>query len=883
VDSSRKSGCSTQFTFESLPTFTYLLLGNRIDRLMKRTPASLDSAAAEHDNQTRPATREEIEREMAEAASPTLEVATQLQELAVERQRLQAALRTWERKYQSLFEHASDLIFIVEPAGLRLLDANKNAVRQLGFEREELLQLTLHDLTAADDHSRNSSIVVEMLRSGSTLFEQVYRSKDGTEFPVEVSSRIVDFGDGQVYQIFVRDITERKRAEAQLRLQSSALEAAANAIVITDRDGNIIWVNSAFTPLTGFSADEAVGQKPSLIKSGEQESSYYEELWQTILAGKVWQGQLINQRKDKQLYIDEQTITPIRDELGQISHFVAIKQDITKRVNSEMELRRLKELNEGIVQSVTEAITIQDEGGRFTFVNPAASRLLGYDTQELIGQHWMSIVPADQRPLAEAADRRRKQGEANRYELRIVGKDGTRIPVLVSGSPWYQEGIIAGSISVFTDLSERVQRERERSLIVEVAAALRTARNRSEMFPIILDQLLALLEAQGAALFLLLPGDEGNLIALGRGTWEAATGERFPAGVGVVGRVIATGEIYLNDDVTGEGLIYRPDLVVDTTAIACVPLITQEQTIGALWMGRQKPFMPKEVSVLSAIGDMAANAIQRATFHEQTLRHAAELEQRVADRTWELAQANEQLKELDRLKSKFVSDVSHELRTPMTNLNLYLDLLTKGRPEQYARYAAVLKREVGRLGRLVEDILDLSRLEMGKGKALKFEQVNLNEVIELVVTAHRPQAEAAGLHLSFVPGVDLPFVYGQRNQLAQVVTNLVGNAIVYTGQGHIGICTFYDDEQDMVCMQVQDSGAGINDEDLPHLFERFYRGQSSGQSNIPGTGLGLAIVKEIVDLHEGNIRVDSEPGKGTLFTVHLLPANEMLASSEDVA
>ena len=140
------------------------------------------------------------------------------------------------------------------------------------------------------------------------------------------------------------DVTEREQAvvalrqrEEQLRLQGTALEAAANGFLITDRTGKIIWVNPAFTHLTGYSAADAIGQNPNIMKSGKQDPGFYEELWATILSGKVWHGELVNRRKDGHHYTEEMTIAPLRGDDGELSHFIAIKQDVSERKQHELE------------------------------------------------------------------------------------------------------------------------------------------------------------------------------------------------------------------------------------------------------------------------------------------------------------------------------------------------------------------------------------------------------------------------------------------------------------------------------------------------------------------------------------------------------------------
>jgi protein-histidine pros-kinase len=134
------------------------------------------------------------------------------------------------------------------------------------------------------------------------------------------------------------DLRARKLAQTQLHLQSAALTAAANAIVITDRQGRIVWVNPAFSRLTGYSSQEAVGQNPRLLKSGNHDQRVYYDLWKTILSGHVWSGEIVNRRKDGSLYTEEQSITPVKNDDGKISHFIAIKQDITERKQVEQAL-----------------------------------------------------------------------------------------------------------------------------------------------------------------------------------------------------------------------------------------------------------------------------------------------------------------------------------------------------------------------------------------------------------------------------------------------------------------------------------------------------------------------------------------------------------------
>jgi len=145
-----------------------------------------------------------------------------------------------------------------------------------------------------------------------------------------------------VFRPMSTHITSRKQAEELLILQSTALNAAANAIVITHRDGHIEWVNPAFTKLTGYTFEEVTGENPRTLKSGKHDTVFYKNLWDTVLAGEVWQGEIINKRKDGSEYTEEMTITPVKAQNGEFIHFIAIKQDITERKKFEAELSKAK-------------------------------------------------------------------------------------------------------------------------------------------------------------------------------------------------------------------------------------------------------------------------------------------------------------------------------------------------------------------------------------------------------------------------------------------------------------------------------------------------------------------------------------------------------------
>ncbi|MDH5429041.1 MAG: ATP-binding protein [Nitrospirota bacterium] len=302
------------------------------------------------------------------------------------------------------------------------------------------------------------------------------------------------------------------------------------------------------------------------------------------------------------------------------------------------------------------------------------------------------------------------------------------------------------------------------------------------------------------------------------------------------------------------------------------PLISHMEVLGYLGADKgQTRCTQEDLDLLVTITNHVAVAIDNARTYQDLEVLAQSLEERVLSRTKDLQVANERLQELDRLKSAFVSIVSHELRTPMTSIKglveNMMDGLTGTLNERQSFYLDRVKHNIERLTRMINDLLDLSRIEAGKMDLLA-SPVNVGSLAREVVELLQPMAQERRLTLHTEIVDPLPLIHADRDKLIQILTNLITNGIKFTEPS--GTVTVHVHQQDdgAVTTCIQDTGSGIPFEEQQTIFERFYRGQTA-DVKARGAGLGLAITKSLVELHGGQIWVTSTPGKGSQFCFNI--------------
>ncbi|HUM70025.1 MAG TPA: GAF domain-containing protein, partial [Chloroflexota bacterium] len=413
--------------------------------------------------------------------------------------------------------------------------------------------------------------------------------------------------------------------------------------------------------------------------------------------------------------------------------------------------------------------------------------------------------------------------------------------------------IVADQLATAIQKARLFELTRQRALELETlsiaSAKLRAAHTVTDMLPIVLEHIVQAVNAAVGVVYLL---DKSGEYVVSRAVYPEGSyllGLKHRLGQGVTGHVAQTGKMYIAPDLKSEPRLYRQDgeneyLDKLHTSVA-LPLQTEDHIIGVVNIGlsSEHDFSEAELQLLTSLTDIAANALYRAQV-------MASLEERVEERTQALRQANIRLQELDRLKSKFISDVTHELRTPVANLNLYLDLLRVGHSEKKEHYLEVIEHQASRLTQLVQTTMQAPEVATMTPPE-EFVDVVFEQVVRTAVSTYAHRAQNKGLTLTLEIAAELPPIRGDEAQLMQAVEAILTNAVNYTEAGTVAVTATWQAAAGMVCLQVADTGMGIDDEDMPYIFDRFYRGRKVGQLTIPGVGMGLFLVKEIVEWHNG--------------------------------
>jgi PAS domain S-box-containing protein len=727
---------------------------------------------------------------------------------------------------------------------------NRSAELLFGYSEGEALGRNITMLIPPSRLSEEEMIIYE-ISHGNKIdhFETVRVDKYGNEIPISLSISPIKDSHGNITGAskIARDISAIKNNEKKQAMLAAIVDASDDAIVSKTLQGIITSWNPAAERMFGYKESEIIGKHISILIPAARLSEEDMIISQIKSGNKVNHFETVRVTRDgREIYISL-SVSPIKDSSGSIIGASKIARDITALKSGEEKQAMLA----AIVDSSDDAIVSKTLQGIIMSWNRAAEKMFGYSAKEVVGKHISILIPPENIGEEEIIIGNIISGrKIDHFETVRCTKDGRRIPVSLSVSPIMNaRGDIIGASKIARDISEQIQARDEANLYTArleiINAVIKTVAAEMDLQKIgekVIDLTGGILHAESAAFFYN-SNEAGNGSQTVHAQWGAST--RLFEKLGMPSAIIR------EDDFTQHQLYkqnyYQHDAIDDDlpiTSLLAVPIISRAGVVvGGLYFGHSKPAMFNEEHehIVISIANQSSIGLDNAKLYGE-------------------------IRTLNSKKDEFIGLASHELKTPITSLTGYLQIVDRGLPhgEVNKTYLQKALRQIKRLSDLISDLLDVSKIETGKLPLTitRFDIVFLaEEVIELMqhsTKTHRIELNKDCDHL---------MVSADRQRMEQVVINLISNAIKYSATADL-VKVNLATSANKVIISVQDFGLGIKKEQQDLVFSRFYRVQEL-EDHISGLGIGLYISKEIMNRHNGRLWVDSELGKGSVFSLEL--------------
>ena len=788
-----------------------------------------------------------------------------------ELKRAEEAVRESEEKYRKLVEVLPDIVAIVVEGKMAFV--NHAGLQFYGVtDEKEILGRPVMDFFHPD--SRQSVLArLTQLDAGADIapMEHKFLRKDGTA--IEAESRAIAFPyQGQLAKLAViRDITARKQAEFALRDSEERYRLLflnnPQPMWLYDTGSlRFLDVNHAAIGKYGYTREEFLERTMKDLWL-EEDLPFLDASTEKLLAERETSGVRRHRRKDGSVIHAEVFHHYI--EFSGKGAAIALANDITEKLETLDRLRHSEERYRTLATVSPVGLYRTDLQGNCTYVNDHMCGLLGMPQENVIGANLAFIVhPADLAWVTEAWMTAAARGFPFHAEYRI--RRSNKRTVWVMGNALADkapDGTPIGYVGTVSDITERKQAE------ILLACQKRTLAMVASGWHLqdVLDSLVQFVEKESS-------GGKGCVLQLDPESrllhWLSAPGlgesfrNQVPAipidGAGGALGLAATGKEYaccpdiaLDPEWIRGG---REALANDLRSCAARPIrgsFGQVLGVFAFFYPAAGEPAAYDLKLMETASDLAAIAIER------------ERQQETNRKNQELSEQNLRIQEASRMKSEFLANMSHELRTPLNAIigfsQLLIDHKVGPMNEKQTEYMGDILDGGMHLLRLINDVLDLAKIEAGKMQLFR-EEIHFPSAMREVCDILMPMALGRGVIVQTSADAGAETAYLDEGKVRQVLYNLVSNAIKFSNQGGKVSVVAETDAQGGIRLKVIDRGIGIRKEDLGKLFQQFQQLDSGSARHYPGSGLGLVITKKLVELHEGNVEVESEPGKGSTFT-----------------
>ena len=784
-------------------------------------------------------------------------------------------LRESEARYRATFEQAAVGIGHRAPDG-EIIEVNERYCEIVDRSREELLGLKVQAITHPDDVEGDLELVDQLMsgRIDTYTREKRYLRKDGSPIWVSLSVSLIRDPEGRPdYTIAaVQDISARKQAEEQAEYLAKFPAQNPHPVLRFDRQGTLLYANPASRVL--LASPEA--------PSGEASRAMLERIRQAVRLGR---------RQDMEVALDGSayllTVVPVEGQ--DYVNVYGMDVSALKKVQNALRESRT-DLKRAQTVARTGSWRLDSQRNELTW-SAETYRLFGIPLETpLTYEMFLSCVHPDDREYVSMKWAEALRGEVYDIEHRITVDGAVKWVREVAELEFDEQGELLGGFGAVQDITDRKQMEQEIILakeraemrakveerLAQVARELSTARALEEVMAVVRTFARELTGADGIC-FVLRDGDkcfyadEDAIAPL----WK---GQRFPLDTCISGWVMLNRQAAVISDIYADERIpadaYRSTFV---KSLAMAPVRREDPVaaIGLYWAEECTPG-PEALRFLQSLADLASVAMENVRLYDELRRWADALEaqKEVAERA-------------TMAKSEFLANMSHEIRTPMNGILGMNELALMRVDDAQAREYLLLAKKSGlALLDIINDILDLSKIEAGK-IALEEEPFHLRDLLESTLKPLSLGANEKGLLIEHALETGVPeSVVGDKGRLRQVLTNLVSNAVKFSEQGVVRVTVRIQDEASpagrmRLLFSVEDQGIGIQPDKLGAIFESFAQLKSSAHIRYGGTGLGLTISRQLVELMGGSIWAESEVGKGsTFFFIECRMAREDASESE---